>query len=207
MPPPPVTIRPPSLSLSTPTPTTPPPSFTPPPLSFLSGTWHVTHSTLPMWKTARNVTITYMPLPTTVHGQPQLDDLVAYQPLGSAKRKTIAGVDSCARDGGGGAWEWRGKGWLKVASSRWEVLGWGTLEGSGREGEGPLDGEGKGGVERGWVVTYFAKSIFSPAGIDVYTRGENLEVGMLERINEGLVAVGDEGFQQLVETMFEVKRD
>ncbi|MCJ1377682.1 hypothetical protein MMC17_000778 [Xylographa soralifera] len=153
-----------------------------------------------MWKTARNVTITYTPLPTLVHGQPQLDDLVAYQPLTSDKRKTIAGVDTCSKDGHG-AWDWRGKGWLKIASSRWEVLGWGTLEGSGVQSG---DAEGS---EKGWVVTYFAKSIFSPAGIDVYTRGDRLEEAMLERINEGLVAVEDEGFQRLVETMFEVKRD
>ncbi|MCJ1431982.1 hypothetical protein MMC27_001338 [Xylographa pallens] len=192
MPSPPITIRPPSLS----SPTPPPPNFTLPPPAFLSGTWHVTHSTLPMWKTTRNVTITYTPLPTVVHGQPQLDDLVEYQPLGSDKRKTIAGVDTCSREGDG-AWEWRGKGWLKIASSRWEVLGWGTLEGS-------VDPEG---AHRGWVVTYFAKSIFSPAGIDVYTRGEALDEAVLERINEGLVAVEDEGFQKLVETMFEVKRD
>ncbi|MCJ1414684.1 hypothetical protein MMC32_001011 [Xylographa parallela] len=192
MPSPLITIRPPSLS----SPTPPPPTFTLPPSAFLSGTWHVTHSTLPMWKTARNVTITYTPLPTVVHGQPQLDDLVAYQPLTSDKRKTIAGVDTCSQDGHG-AWEWRGKGWLKIASSRWEVLGWGALGGDG-------DPEG---AHRGWVVTYFAKSIFSPAGIDVYTRGEALDEALLERINEGLVAVEDEGFQKLVETMFEVKRD
>ncbi|MCJ1283379.1 hypothetical protein MMC26_002707 [Xylographa opegraphella] len=192
---PPITIRAPSLSSHT----SPPPTFTLPPPSFLAGTWHVTHSTLPMWKTARNVTITYTPLPTLVNGQPQLDDLVAYQALGSDKRKAIAGVDTCSKDGHG-AWEWRGKGWLKIASSRWEVLGWGTLDGG-------VGGAADAGGEREWVVTYFAKSIFSPAGIDVYTRGESLEEAVLERINEGLVAVEDEGFQGLVETMFEVKRD
>jgi hypothetical protein len=31
----------------------------PPSLDWLSGTWNVTHSTLPMWKNKRNVTITY----------------------------------------------------------------------------------------------------------------------------------------------------
>ncbi|MCJ1390069.1 hypothetical protein MMC18_002927 [Xylographa bjoerkii] len=194
MPAAPITIRPPSLSSPHPA----PPAFTLPPPAFLAGTWHVTHSTLPMWKTARNVTITYTPLPTLVHGQPQLDDRVAYQPLGSDKRKTIAGVDTYSKDGNG-AWDWRGKGWLKIASSRWEVLGWGVLEGGSAEG----NAEGS----AAWAVTYFAKSIFSPAGIDVYTRGERLEEAMLERINEGLVAVEDEGFQRLVETMFEVKRD
>ncbi|MCJ1405899.1 hypothetical protein MMC11_009130 [Xylographa trunciseda] len=196
MPSTPITIRPPSLSSSL----TPPPTFTLPPISFLSGTWHVTHSTLPMWKTARNVTITYKPLSTVVHGQPQLDDLVAYQPLHSDKRKTIAGVDTYSKDGHG-AWDWRGKGWLKIASSRWEVLGWGVREREGEGAEESPDGAA------GWVVTYFAKSIFSPAGIDVYTRGESLEEAMLERINDGLMTVEDEGFQKLVGTMFEVKRD
>ena len=73
---------------------------------------------------------------------------------------------------------------LKVASSRWEVLGWG---GGGRHAEATrfagtqavemgapntvgANGSGETDDSEQWVVTYFAKTPFSPAGIDVYSR-------------------------------------
>lgn len=45
----------------------------------------------------------------------------------------------------------RGRGLLKVASSHWEVIGWGE-----RDGEK-------------WAVTWFAPSMFTPAGVDIYS--------------------------------------
>ena len=42
------------------------------------------------------------------------------------------------------------KGWLMIASSKWQVLGYGE----------------------GWAITYFAKTLFTPAGIDIYIRAE-----------------------------------
>ncbi|MCJ1473087.1 hypothetical protein MMC13_001737 [Lambiella insularis] len=174
----PFTIRPPFSPSSS---TSPLPSP-----AWLAGTWHVTHSTLPMWKSARNVTITYEPLPPLANQPPQLLDTVAYQPLHGDKRKTIRGVDTASADGR--AWDWRGKGWLKIASSRWEVLGWGECEG-GR-----------------WAVTYFQKSLFSPAGIDVYERGEVGE-GVVRGVREALGGMEEGGVGRLVEEMVEVRRD
>jgi hypothetical protein len=54
-----------------------------PSLSFLQGTWHVTHSTLPIWKSKRNVKITYTALATSTPGvaaeqTDRLDDVVSY---------------------------------------------------------------------------------------------------------------------------------
>ncbi|ETN39378.1 uncharacterized protein HMPREF1541_05601 [Cyphellophora europaea CBS 101466] len=111
-----------------------------PPIEFLTGRWYVTHSTLPMWKSNRNVTITYTPLDSPADA---IDDLVEYQPLKSEKQKTVRGVDS-PDPHVAAAYNWRGRGWLKIASSHWEVLGWGEEEG-------------------GWAVTFFAKTLFTPA--------------------------------------------
>src|ERR1700753_470148 len=100
----------------------------PPPLPFMLTTWHVTHSTLPMWRKARNVRITYTELPPKPPSTaPRLDDLVAYQDLNGDKEKTVRGVDTPAEGAGAAGWayDWRGKGWLMIASSHWEVLGYG----------------------------------------------------------------------------------
>jgi hypothetical protein len=164
-------------------------TFTPPPLPWLLGTWHVTHSTLPIWKKARNVSITYTPLASSPE---KLDDLVTYQSLTGDKLKTVSGTDAPA---GSGAWNWRGNGWLMIVSSHWEVLGWGEEEES--------DGEGC-----KWVVTYFAKTLFTPAGIDIYSRRkEGLKEGTLQAVKQALGKVDAEVVKGLVGSIFEVKSD
>ncbi|KAL8690800.1 MAG: hypothetical protein Q9218_003849 [Villophora microphyllina] len=121
-----------------------------------------------MWKSKRNVSIRYTPLPPSSSSEliPRLDDLVSYQTLNSDKVKTVEGIDTPSSSSSGGEWDWRGKGWLKIASSHWEVLGWGDSE----------DGNQ-------WVVTYFAKTLFTPAGVDVYSRRkEGLSEGSVEAV-------------------------
>jgi hypothetical protein len=156
-------------------------------MDWFLGTWHVTHSTLPMWKKARNVAITYKPLASD---PTRLDDLVTYQSLSAPKLKSVSGTDTPA---GAGCWNWRGNGWLMIASSHWEVLGYGDEEG---------EGEGR------WVVTYFAKTLFTPAGIDVYSRRkEGLGVRTVEAVKEALGRVESEVVRKLVGEIFVVKSD
>ena len=134
-----------------------------PDLPWLCGTWHVTHSTLPMWKNKRNVRIAYTRLPGN-----KLDDLVTYQNMNSKEIKTVQGIDTPKKDG---AYLWRGKGVLKVASSKWEVLGWGG--GGSAVGTSTIqmqDPASSSEDSEQWVVTYFAKTPFTPAGIDIYSR-------------------------------------
>jgi hypothetical protein len=148
----------------------------------MTGTWHVTHSTLPMWKKARNVTITYSP---TTQDPTKLGDLVKYNPLQSDKVKTISGVDTPA---GSGSWNWRGNGWLMIASSHWEVLGWGEEEDESRNS---------------WVVTYFAKTLFTPAGIDLYSRSkEGLKPETVELITKAIKENAAEVVRALAGEMF-----
>lgn len=54
----------------------------------------MTHSTLPMWKDKRNVTITYTNLPADSAGVVKIDDLVSYQGIASDKVKTVCGIDT-----------------------------------------------------------------------------------------------------------------
>ncbi|KAK8155710.1 hypothetical protein IWX90DRAFT_442680 [Phyllosticta citrichinensis] len=181
----------------------PPPPPPPPSPAFLAGTWHVTHSTLPMWSSKRNVTITYTPLAST--DPVKLDDLVEYAPANGPadKRKSIHGVDAPAQlghdhdhdHGDGWAWDWRGKGWLKIASSRWEVLGYGDEE------------EIEAGEGNQWVVTFFASTLFTPAGIDIYSRrAGGLRPDTVSAIKSALQSLGAQDVAQLAGKLFEISR-
>lgn len=129
----------------------------------------------------------------------KLDDLVQYQTLSSDKIKTVHGVDTASGEGNTGAWDWRGKGWLMIASSRWEVLGWGDLPSVHFHGEEHI---------QQWAVTYFAKTLFTPAGIDVYSRRkEGLGDGVMQKIKDALGALEHEGVKGLVGDLFEIRRD
>jgi hypothetical protein len=160
-------------------------AFTPPSLDFLHGAWHVTHSTLPMWKSNRNVVITYTPAEGNTGG---IDDLVSYQPLDSDKKKEIRGFDTPDAEIPA-SYKWRGKGLLKITSSQWEVLGYGDEEG-------------------GWVVTYFQKTIFTPAGIDVYAKKHGgFSEELLERIVSAIKKLDDPDLNKIVGNLFAVKHD
>jgi len=194
----PLTLRPPTFS-----PAKAPADYKNPSISWLSEEWHVTHSTLPMWKSKRNVRIKYTPLEPSDPSIPKentdrIDDLVTSQPLNSTKISEIRGLDKAAvkdssQDSGRGEWDWRGRGWLKIAGSHWEVLGWGEEEENERNK---------------WVVTMFAKTLFTPAGIDVYSqRKEGVQPATLEQIKKALEEVDDADVKKMAGEVFEVKRD
>ncbi|KAF2030926.1 hypothetical protein EK21DRAFT_111380 [Setomelanomma holmii] len=180
------------------------PSIPPPSLAWLTGAWNVTHSTLPMWKKNRNVVITYTPVAGS--SPPQIDDLVTYQPHTSTSKKTVHGVDkpfavpnnAAASTSKGNeesdvaslAYTWRGKGWLMIASSKWEILGYGEEEVTGNA----------------WVVTYFAKTLFTPAGVDVYSRKGRLVPTTVEDIKNALRGLGGD-VEKLAGEVFEITMD
>ena len=144
-----------------------------------------------MWKSKRNVTITYKPLssPPNIASKEKVEDVVEYQTLNSSSQKQILGIDTIGNSSG--EWDWRGKGWLKIASSHWEVLGWGDLDGGGQ-----------------WVLTYFAKTLFTTAGVDVYSRGkEGHSEAVVEEIKKALAGIEDESVKKLAGELFEVVRN
>lgn len=88
---------------------------------------------------------------------------------------------------------------MRIAHSHWEVLGYGDVGARGDEGEG----EGN-----QWAVTYFAKTLFTPAGVDVYSRKkEGVGEEVVEGIKEALRGSEDGGLRELVGGLFEVRRD
>ena len=163
--------------------------FTPPTNEWMKGTWYVTHSSLPLWKDKRNVNITYELHPAGSDGVVKVDDLVKYQGMGLEKVKTVHGLDTPS-PGNPGAWDWRGRGWLIIASSHWECLGFGDIQ------------------DNRWMVVYFAKTLFTPAGIDIYSRKkEGLPEATLAEIMKTLKELDAEEMKKLANSAFEIPRD
>ncbi|KAK6512315.1 hypothetical protein TWF481_001203 [Arthrobotrys musiformis] len=195
---------------NTPFPSTPLPPLTP---TALLKTWWVTTSTLPMWKSAKNIRITYTLIPSTKN----IDDIIHYNPRSgppattstpeeAAKlvTKSIHGVDyPLSEDDKDLTYKWRGKGLLFIATSRWQVVGYGGRDVRAIVGEGGE--EVLEGVE--WVVTYFEKSLFTPAGVDVMTVArEGVDEEVLGAIGEGLKGVGGV-LGELWGGIFDIPRD
>lgn len=135
-----------------------------------------------MWRAAKNVRITYKIIPpTSPSGQTLLDDEVTSEPTQRTwlpQPTSIQGIDT---PGGEGSWNWRRKGWLKITSSQWEVLGW-----------------GKRGDEK-WVVTWFAPSMFTAEGVDIYSSNkEGIDEELYKDIMMALDGVGAKEIADLV---------
>jgi hypothetical protein len=72
------------------------------------------------------------------------------------------------------------------------VLGWGEEQGTGNK----------------WVVTCFAKTLFTPAGVDLYSRdGTGLQLETVVAIKKSLAEVEDEEIRKMAGDLFEVKID
>ncbi|KAF2835027.1 hypothetical protein M501DRAFT_999572 [Patellaria atrata CBS 101060] len=138
--------------------------FTPPPSSVLLGTWSLLHTSNPYWSDKRNVTFSYS-LPSTPSKppnpisqassldptpQPTYTVRASYQPLASPTLKTMLGHDTPLPSPG--SFRWRGAGWLRLATARWEILGHGK----------------EGGTE--WMVSFVEGNLFSAAAVNVLVR-------------------------------------
>ncbi|KAF2673005.1 hypothetical protein BT63DRAFT_143557 [Microthyrium microscopicum] len=170
-----------------------------PTYDWISGTWHVSYSSLPLWKGKQNVRISYKALAgsdLTSVKMPDLDDFVEYQKQGATKTSTVSGISRPVQVGGlpeGLAYAWRGKGLLMIASSNWEILAHGTDTAAAE----PND----------FVVTYFGKTLFTPAGLDIYTRTtSSLSDVTLNAIKAALEGQSEQGLGTLAKSMFEIPR-
>jgi hypothetical protein len=222
-------------------PSSPPnPNTHPLPPTPIQGQWYLTHTSTPFWRDKRNITISYTPRPTTIttNSAPQLENLTTYQTLTSATLKTVHGIDTpFSADPASSTYDWQGVGWLRIARSRWEVLGWGyaPLASDGEGGvahglldegvEGEQDGAGEcGGEHRAvlldggqgaaatagvqWMVTFAQKSLFTPAGVNVCCRvKEGLPEGWQRELEKGLAGSEDEGVRTLVGGLFAVRQE
>ncbi|EJF65138.1 hypothetical protein DICSQDRAFT_152415 [Dichomitus squalens LYAD-421 SS1] len=198
------------------------------------GKWYVIHSTLPLWKSRKDVTITYALKTSPSEETVKFDDIVEYRSKSdppTSSRSRVVGIDtlisspdtnappasSAARSGPlGGSdapstgsapadaavatsnksaqtrYKWRGKGWLVIASSRWQLLG--------------CSADPSPENAAAWAVTYFEKTLFTPAGLDIYSRtAAGLPADVVAEIVEKAKGLGGD-VAKLAEGFFEVER-
>lgn len=116
------------------------------------GTWHIVESSLSLWRSRRQPTVTYGALTDGA-----LIDVVAFQSRRGASRRII-GIDQPMSDGG---WRWRGVGVVtRFARSDWQFVA--------------------GDADDGWAVTAFARTPFTSAGIDLYFRDRHPSQDVVE---------------------------
>lgn len=116
----------------------------------LEGTWHVIATNFPMWtKGDRTKPRFIYSNVRTVDGRECFDDTVAYEQGG--RTKTIVGVDTSE---GPGKYVWRGRGWLKFFTSRWQIISV--------------------SADEQCLALSFTKTLFTPAGFDIISRGETV---------------------------------
>lgn len=116
----------------------------------VEGTWHVVATSLPFWRSRQSPSVTYTPLPDG-----RILDVVHYTSRG--RGRLVIGADTVVE----GGYHWRGLTPLtRLTSSRWRVV-------AADESAASLDGR--------WAVTAFEKTLFTPAGIDVYCRAPAID--------------------------------
>lgn len=135
-------------------------------LEAFCGTWRIARTSLPFWRKRFGPTITYAPLPGS--GSRRIDDDVRYFSAGGAERH-VRGVDvqNLAQPR---LFRWRGRPWyLRWTTSDWCVLDYDPACAA-------------------WAVTYFAATLFTPAGIDLYARDAEPEPAVVAEIEAKLAA-------------------
>lgn len=117
-----------------------------------TGTWFVRGSSLPLWRSRSGVAITYSPLPSG-----EIADVVSWR--GRWSTRYVVGIDAPDPAAPGG-FVWRGVEPLTLlARSRWSFVA--------------------ADPEAGWALTRFARTPFTPAGVDVYVRSARPAPGVL----------------------------
>ncbi|KAL1961858.1 hypothetical protein VTN77DRAFT_982 [Rasamsonia byssochlamydoides] len=162
-----------------------------------------------------------------------LHTLTSYQSLSSDAVKSTRGTDRPVRGAAGSGagtgtgtgtitMEWRGTGLLRLVSNRWEILGYGSSSSSSKKKECNNDYDNNEGIEEdssyAWMVVYAEKSMFTPAGISVYSRWKRgLPEKVAGAIQDALMELverhddddddDDDGFRLLVEGMCDIRQD
>ncbi|KAK0554727.1 hypothetical protein OC846_001977 [Tilletia horrida] len=193
------------------------------------GDWAVVGSSLPLWKKRSSVVITYhktdkgLPAPgeEQIPGKSglQFEDEITWLEDGKeeAGRAKIAKLRSEGKKNwlrglnklhpkatNGATFAWGGLGWLRLLSANWQVIG--ASPKFGHPGTTP--------DEPVWLVTYFSKSLFTPAGVDIYVRNPtklpedtyDAIVAALKKLEakEGASEEEARGFRKAAEGMFRI---
>lgn len=135
----------------------------------LEGTWYIKQTTFPMWlnekKLAPSLNYTKQ---VNKYGDVILHDKVKYIEKIKGKDKSIEGFDypDLTNDN---AFIWRGNGILSMLESKWQVVIFNDDE-----------------IGNEWAVIWFAKTLFTPEGVDIISKNLIVSELFLEKIKENM---------------------
>ena len=136
------------------------------------------------WKDKRNVRLNYTPLSN------HIDDRVCYQTMTSDVVKFLDGKD-IPSDSAIGIYTWQGKGFLRIASARWEVLSFTSR---------PETGD--------WMLVFAHKSMFTSPAVNILCRNQGgLCESDLQSLETWIPSVEDASFQQAARGLVNIKQD
>jgi hypothetical protein len=116
-----------------------------------------------------------------------IEDQAFYQTMTSDAVKSMDGKDTPSENETG-IFTWQGKGLLRIASARWEVLCFTSR---------PENGD--------WMLVYAHKSIFTSPAVNLMCRKRGgVSLVDLEHINAWLNGIADDKFQQAVGGMVDI---
>jgi hypothetical protein len=167
----------------------------------VGATWHMIASSSSMWQDRkRSITTTYSFSADGV-GTAKLEDIAAWQTYNSTKHSATKGISYPTTSGSGFVFDWRGTGWLRFITTRWEIVGLGVLtcpphiDGANHRQMG--DESIGDGIKM--LVTFVQKTVFSPQALSVFIQGGRLE----DAQEQYLVKKAAEALRSLgVETIF-----
>ncbi|KAE8225062.1 hypothetical protein CF319_g2138 [Tilletia indica] len=199
------------------------------PYEAFMGDWAVVGTSLSLWKKRSNVVISYhkteKELPALGEEQIpgkstlQFEDEINWfedgkEEAGQAKFKKLRqegkknwlrGLNKLdAKATNGATFHWGGLGWLRLLSAHWQVIGASPAFGNpSASADEPV-----------WLVTYFSKSLFTAAGVDIYVRNPSklsdetydAIVAALSKLEakEGATEEEARGFRKAAEGMFRI---
>lgn len=128
-------------------------------LDAFSGKWFIVHTNLGYWKDKSNPAVVYNPL-----GAGKMRDELQYLDRRGLAQKLV-GMDRLI-DQGGSSFHWVAQPWyLSFVNSAWGVIDHDQAYAQ-------------------WAVTYFSQTIFTPAGMDIYSRTPSLDNKLYRSILE-----------------------
>ncbi|OAL70184.1 hypothetical protein A7D00_5715 [Trichophyton violaceum] len=161
----------------------------------LIGTWYVLSSSVEFLRDKKNVSIKYS---LKELGQAKeaggnvvefandtvLDSVTSYQLKSGADSDivdTTVGTERPTPNSLPGVFTWRGTGFAKFITNRWEILGYDNLP--LESGKPILEGD----EQPMWMVIYADKSMFSPSGLSIQSKGtKSLPTQTMDQIRAAL---------------------
>lgn len=141
-------------------------------LEDLEGNWYIQYTNFPMWLKGDKLQPMFTYRIANRRSHLGLSDTVSY--IKSGRTRTIKGFD-VPQNGTNSRFEWRGNGLLRLLSSSWEILH----------------------ITDSWMLIFFEKTLFTPAGYDVVSREKILTAPIQEEIDSCLEQMGITGLQRL----------